>query len=220
MGFRAAIFDMDGTILDTLEDLYESVNASLRWAGCPERSREEVRHFVGNGAWMLIRRAVPREMPDVDARRVLEWYRPYYEEHAQIKTAPYPGIPEALETLRAAGCRLAVVSNKPDGATRKLAEHYFPGAFDAVIGAREGVAVKPAPDALLDAMDRMGVRAAETVYVGDSEVDIATARNAGLPCISVAWGFREEDFLRRNGASFFARSPEELIEAVLGPETV
>lgn len=215
MAYRAAIFDMDGTILDTLADLRESVNAALRREGFPERTTEEVRAFVGNGAARLIGRAVPAGTDEATTRRVLDFYRPYYEAHAQIRTAPYPGVPEAMAALRAAGVKLAVVSNKPDGATRKLAARYFPGVFDAVIGARDGVAVKPSPDLLAEAMNALGVRPEETVYVGDSDVDIATAKNAGTDVLSVAWGFREETFLRAHGAKRIVRSAAELSAAIL-----
>lgn len=216
MRYKAAIFDMDGTILDTLEDLRDSVNAALAWAGFPERTLDEVRSFVGNGAWKLIERAVPAGTEEETARKVLDFYRPWYEAHARIKTAPYPGVPEALAALQAAGVRLAVASNKPDPATKQLAAHYFPGLFDAAIGAKDGVAVKPAPDAVLEVMGLLGVTAAETVYIGDSDVDIATAKNAGTDCVSVAWGFRDEAFLRENGASRVARSAKELADFILG----
>ncbi len=217
MLYQAAIFDMDGTILDTLEDIRAGVNAALRWAGYPERTLQEVRSFVGNGAWKLVRRAVPAEISDGEARRVLDWYRPYYEANSQICTAPYPGISEALSALRRAGMRLAVVSNKPHSTTEKLAAHYFPGVFDAVIGAEDGVAVKPAPDMLRSAMALLGVTEAEAVYIGDSEVDIATAKNAGLPCVSVTWGFRDEDYLREKGGSIFAHDCGELVGVLLSP---
>lgn len=215
MAYKAAIFDMDGTILDTLADLCSSVNASLRREGFPERTMEEVRSFVGNGAAKLIERAVPAGTAAETARRVLDFYRPYYEAHAAEQTRPYLGVPEALDALRAAGVKLAVVSNKPEAATRKLAARYFPGAFGAVIGARDGTAVKPAPDLLLEAMDALGVRPEETLYVGDSDVDIATAKNAGCACLSVAWGFREEAFLRAHGAARIARDAAELAAAIL-----
>lgn len=215
MGFKAAIFDMDGTILDTLEDLRDSVNVSLARAGFPERTLDEVRSFVGNGAWMLIRRAVPAGTDEKTARAVLDFYRPWYEAHARIKTAPYPGIPGALRTLKAAGVKLAVVSNKPDPATKQLAAHYFPGLFDAAAGARDGVPVKPAPDLVLDTLALLGVEPGEAVYIGDSDVDIATAQNAGTAAIAVSWGFRGEAFLRERGAGRIAHDAEELAGLIL-----
>ena len=211
MVYRAAIFDMDGTILDTLEDLRDGVNASLAWAGFPPRSLDEIRRFVGNGAAKLIERSVPAGTAEAATRRVLEYYRPYYEAHSRIKTGPYPGMTAALESLRGRGVMLAVVSNKPDGATKKLAAHYFPELFHVAIGARDGVAVKPAPDTLLEAMALLGVSPEETIYIGDSDVDIQTAKNAGVDCASVAWGFRSEEFLREHGAYRILRQPAELL---------
>lgn len=210
MAYRAAIFDMDGTILDTLADLHGSVNASLAWAGFPARTMEEVRSFVGNGAEMLIRRAVPAGTDEETILRVLDFYRPWYQAHARIETRPYPGLPEALGFLKARGMGLAVVSNKPDPAVKELAAHYFPGLFGAAIGVKEGAAVKPAPDALLEAMALLGVTAGQTVYVGDSDVDIATAKNAGTDCVSVAWGFRTEEYLLARGAARIVHDPAEL----------
>lgn len=215
MKYKAAIFDMDGTILDTLEDLRDSVNAALAWAGFPARTTEEIRAFVGNGAKKLIERAVPDGAGADTANQVLAWYRAYYEAHAQEKTAPYPGVCGMLEALHAAGVRLAVVSNKPDGAVKKLAEHYFPGVFDAAIGAMDGTAVKPAPDALWAAMRLLGVAAGETVYIGDSDVDVMTAKNAGTAGVAVAWGFRSEAFLRGCGAQVIVHSAAELAERLL-----
>lgn len=215
MRYKAAIFDMDGTILDTLEDLRDSVNASLAWAGFPARTTEEIRAFVGNGAKKLIERAVPDGTDEDTAGRILAYYRPYYEAHAQVKTAPYPGVCELLESLRAAGVELAVVSNKPDAAVKKLAGHYFPGVFHAAVGAMDGVPVKPAPDALRSAMRLLDVTAEETVYIGDSDVDVMTAKNAGTAGIFVTWGFRDEVFLRERGAETLVHSTEELAERVL-----
>ena len=215
MGYKAAIFDMDGTILDTLADLHASVNASLAWAGFPPRTLEEVRAFVGNGAAKLIERAVPAGTDGETTARVLDYYKPYYRDHAQILTRPYPGVPEALAALKEAGIRLAVVSNKPDPTTTDLAARYFPEMFDAAIGVREGTAVKPAPDMLLSAMELLGVTADQTVYVGDSDVDIATAKNAGTACISVAWGFRDKAFLAEHGAVRIVRDGEALRRTIM-----
>lgn len=215
MRYKAAIFDMDGTILDTLEDLRDSVNASLAWAGFPARTAEEIRAFVGNGAKRLIERAVPDGTDEDTAGRILAYYRSYYEAHAQVKTAPYPGVCELLDSLRAAGVKLAVVSNKPDAAVKKLAGHYFPGVFHAAIGAMDGVAVKPAPDALRSAMRLLRVTAEETVYIGDSDVDVMTAKNAGTAGLFVTWGFRDETFLRERGAETLVHSAGEMAERLL-----
>lgn len=218
MGFKAAIFDMDGTILDTLADIAASVNASLRRFGYPARTVGQVRTFVGNGALKLVERALPPGTDEAAIRAVLTYYRPYYETHAAVDTRPYDGIPEALAALREAGVRLAVVSNKPDPAAQALAARYFPGVFDAVLGARDGLPVKPAPALMREAMRLVGVRPDETVYVGDSDVDIETAKNAGTACLCAAWGFRDEAFLRAHGAAAVLRSPSELPRAILRDE--
>ena len=206
---------MDGTILDTLADLTDSVNAAMRWAGAPEHSIDDVRRFVGNGAQKLIERSLPTGTARSRVEEVLNFYRPYYETHAQNRTCPYPGIPEALARLRGAGVRLAVASNKPDGAVKLLAARYFPGLFDAAFGDRQGLRVKPAADLLLVAMNLLHAEPGTTVYIGDSDVDIATAKNAGVDCISVAWGFRDEPFLLENGAQTVAHDADELVASIL-----
>lgn len=205
---------MDGTILDTLGDLTDSVNAAMRWAGAPERSMDEVRRFIGNGAKKLMERSLPAGTSRARIDEVLNFYRPYYETHAQRLTAPYPGIPEALAAMRGAGLRLAVASNKPDGAVKRLAAHYFPAMFDAVIGDRPGLRVKPAADLLRAAMELLHAEPDSAVYIGDSDVDIATAKIAGIDCVSVAWGFRDEAFLRENGAQTIVHSARELLAAI------
>lgn len=215
MGYKTVIFDMDGTILDTLQDLTDAVNAAMRYARVPERTIDEVRRFVGNGAYKVIERSLPEGTSTARIGEVLNYYRPYYQLHAQEKTAPYEGIPEALTALRSAGVRLAVVSNKPDGAVKRLADHYFPGLFDAALGERSGLRIKPWPDLMEVAMGLLHAEPESTVYVGDSDVDILTAKNAGVACISAAWGFRDEAFLRKNGAETLLRSPDELYDAIM-----
>lgn len=198
------LWDMDGTLLDTLEDLADALNYALARFGYPERTIEEVRCFVGNGARRLIIQAVP-EGADVDA--VLQVYLDYYGTHCQIKTGPYDGIPEALEQL----CRkypMAVVSNKPDGAVKQLCAQYFPALFACGEGA--GCPRKPAPDLVFKAMKAIGVETC--IYVGDSEVDVLTAKNAGVPCLSVLWGFRDREELEAAGGQHFCARPAELIE--------
>jgi len=206
---------MDGTILDTLEDLTDAVNAAMRFARAPERTRDEVRAFVGNGAYKLMERCLPAGTSRARVEEVLAFYRPYYESHAAEKTAPYAGIPALLAELRRQGMRLAVASNKPDGAVKRLAAQYFPGLFDAAVGERPGLRVKPSPDLLLVAMNLLHAAPEDTVYVGDSDVDIATAKAAGVPCISVSWGFRSEEFLRERGAQHIVYTARELYEAVI-----
>lgn len=212
MRYQTAIFDMDGTILETLEDMRASVNVTMNHVGYPRRTMDEVRRFVGNGAAKLIERCMPAGAEDPRYPAALEFYRAYYDAHAQIKTGPYPGIPELLNQLSREGVRLAVVSNKPDEAVRALTERYFPGVFPVAIGNRDGWATKPAPDSVYEAMRLLGARRESTVYVGDSDVDVDTARNAGLDSIIVTWGFRDEDFLRAHGAQHLAHNADELYE--------
>ena len=212
MRYQTAIFDMDGTILETLEDMCASVNVTMDHVGYPRRTMDEVRRFVGNGAAKLIERCMPAGAEDPRYPAALEFYRTYYDAHAQIKTGPYPGIPELLNQLSREGVRLAVVSNKPDEAVRALTERYFPGVFPVAIGNRDGWATKPAPDSVYEAMRLLGARRESTVYVGDSDVDVDTARNAGLDSVIVTWGFRDEDFLRAHGAQHLAHNADELYE--------
>lgn len=212
MRYQTAIFDMDGTILETLEDMCASVNVTMDHVGYPRRTMDEVRRFIGNGAAKLIERCMPAGAEDPRYPAALEFYRAYYDAHAQIKTGPYPGIPELLNQLSREGVRLAVVSNKPDEAVRALTERYFPGVFPVAIGNRDGWATKPAPDSVYEAMRLLGARRESTVYVGDSDVDVDTARNAGLDSVIVTWGFRDEDFLRAHGAQHLAHNTDELYE--------
>ena len=203
------LFDLDGTLLDTLEDLRDAANFALSRFGCPERSMEEVRSFVGNGAGLLIRRALPGGADDPDWQAVLSVFREYYDAHCQIKTAPYEGIPEVLSALRAR-YPLAIVSNKPDSAVKRLCGAYFGDIFAR--GEAEDCPRKPAPDMLFQAMKEIG--AERVIYVGDSEVDVETARNAGMPCLSVLWGFRDRACLERAGAKHFCREPRELVQMI------
>ena len=216
MKYKAALFDMDGTVLDTLDDLHAAVNVALARFGYPPRTRDEVRRFIGNGVRRLMERAVPAGTDEARIAAVLDGYRTYYEQHAENLTRPYPGLLDALHSLRAAGVRLAVVTNKPDGAAQRLSARYFPGLFDETVGIREGVAVKPAPDAVFAVLERMGVAPEDAVYIGDSDTDIETARNAGTACIAAAWGYRGEEFLRAHGADTVARACGELVPLILG----
>lgn len=210
MRYQSVLFDMDGTVLDTLEDMYESVNHTLRAFGYPERTRGEVRAFVGNGAYMLIRRALPEGSSEEQVQQALALYKPYYAAHCQVRTKPYDGILELFSTLGAHGIRVAIVSNKPDGAVKTLSERYFGALPTLAVGEREGRRCKPYPDMVLAALEEMGAAASRAVYVGDSEVDVQTAKNAGLPCISVSWGFRSRRQLVFAGAAVIADSVKEL----------
>ena len=198
------LFDLDGTLLDTLEDLKDGVNYALRTLGYPERTLEEVRTFVGNGAKKLMDLAVPEGENGDEAFRT---FRSYYDAHCRIKTKPYDGIPEALEALKGK-YPIAIVSNKPDSAVKALCADYFPGIY--ALGEATGCPRKPAPDMVHKAMKTIG--ADRCIYVGDSEVDVETARNAGVPCLSVLWGFRDLDTLKEAGATHFCETPADLLK--------
>ena len=194
--YDSVLFDLDGTLLDTLQDLAESTNYALVSSGFPARSLEEIRAFVGNGVARLIHLAVPDGTSEFCEERCLALFRHYYLDHMSCKTEPYPGIRELLTALQQSGCRIGVVSNKFDGAVKGLCRQYFGDILSVAIGEQAGIRKKPAPG--------------RTVYVGDSDVDIQTAKIAGLPCISVSWGFRSRDFLIEHGASVVIPSPLEL----------
>lgn len=215
MKIKAVIWDLDGTLLNTLDDLAASVNAALRANGLPERTMDEVRSFVGNGIHRLIERAMPEagaEHPKFQA--VLDAFVAHYGQHSRDHTQPYDGIMRTLDTLAAQGVKLAIVSNKVDFAVKQLSRDYFGDRMHSAVGDDPSRNRKPAPDSVLDAMRQMGVSAQETVYVGDSEVDVITARNADIPCIAVTWGFRSEESLMQAGARHIVRKPEEIIEVI------
>lgn len=216
MRYKAVLFDMDGTVLDTLDDLADSVNRSLREFGLPEVSRFQVGQSLGNGAKYLIRHCLPEGSDEALCEQVLSFYKPWYDAHCLIKTKPYDGILQLMETLRADGVSQAIISNKPDSAVQELAEAFFPGLMDVVIGESPAVKRKPSPDTVLAAASQMGLMASDCVYIGDTEVDLETARNAGMDCIPVSWGFRTEEQLRAAGAEEIIRSPEELKKKLLG----
>jgi len=207
------IFDLDGTLLDTLDDLAAAVNYALRQHGMPEHTREDVRRFVGNGVRLLMTRAIPDGEDNPLFEATFQTFREYYMEHSLDTTRPYDGIPELLGELRARGKRVAVVSNKFYAATSELCHHFFPDTVEVAIGEHEaeGIRKKPAPDTVKEAFRQLGVDSRNAVYVGDSDVDLQTARNAGLPCISVLWGFRDRAFLEAHGATTFVTTPEEIL---------
>ena len=215
MAYRAAIFDMDGTILNTLDDLAASTNAALAAYGMPGRTTDEVRQFVGNGIANLIRRAVPEGTDEALQRQVYDTFCAHYAAHSADRTSPYPGIPQLLDELRQRGVALAVVSNKGDFAVQTLVRQYFPGLFDYAVGEREGIRRKPAPDTVLAALEALGVSADEAVYVGDSEVDVETAANAKTACVCVSWGYRSAAALKAAGAKTIVDTTEELAGTLL-----
>lgn len=214
--YTTYIFDLDGTLLNTLDDLAASTNHALRSMGMPERTIEEVRRFVGNGVRKLIERAVPGGSSPVVVDEALSRFRQHYLEHNLDMTRPYDGIEEMLKRLKARGCRLAIVSNKFYAATQELARHFFPDTIEVAIGEHEaeGIRRKPAPDTVEEALRQLGVGKEGAVYVGDSDVDVLTARNSGLPCISVLWGFRTKEFLLQHGAAVFASSPADICDCL------
>lgn len=200
------LFDLDGTLLETLEDLCDSVNHALAELGYPLRSLEEVRRFVGNGARRLMDQAVPE---GIDGEAAFNCFRVFYNTHCQIKTKPYPGIPEALEALKEE-YPVAIVSNKPDSAVKVLCADYFPGVY--ALGERAGCPRKPAPDMVLAAMKQIGVESC--IYVGDSDVDVLTAKNAGVLCLSVLWGFRDREDMEAAGSVNFCERTEDLVQTL------
>ena len=210
------LFDLDGTLLDTLDDLWAAVNAALRHGGCPQISRAQVRRFLGNGAVQLMRRSVPGGESHPGFQDMLAFFKQYYAAHCEEKTAPFPGMDEALDRLRAMGCRTAIISNKFDAAVKKLADSCFPGRTDLAVGENEaaGIRRKPAPDMVLSAMKQLGADPGDSIYIGDSEVDAETAAAAGLPCILVSWGFRDRPELERLHPLFMADRPDQLPDLI------
>lgn len=216
MKYMIAIFDLDGTILNTLEDLADSTNYALKTCGYPERTMDEVRQFVGNGIRKLMERAVPEGTPVEEIDRVHETFTAHYKVHCADKTRPYDGIMELLQNLKKDGCKLAVVSNKADYGVQELCKQYFDGVFDFAVGEREGIRKKPAPDSVNEVLKTLECSRDRAVYIGDSDVDIQTAANAQMDHIIVEWGFRDVPFLIAKGAKVLVEKPEEILEIVEG----
>lgn len=204
----AILFDLDGTLLDTLEDLADATNHIMRTFGFPERTIEEVRKFVGNGAKRLIVQAIPEDASPEIAEEAFHAFQSYYRANCQHKTRPYDGIPEVLEVLKGEGYPMAIVSNKPDAAVQPLRDRYFPGLYAQ--GEQPDCPRKPAPEMVFRAAEALGVTPEHCIYVGDSEVDVLTAKNAGMECISVLWGFRDEETIREVGGEHFCTDPAEI----------
>lgn len=215
MKYKLVIFDMDGTILNTIEDLADALNYALDKSGYPGHTIEEVKQYVGNGIPKLIERGVPAGTDMVSTNQVHKDFMEYYQVHCADKTRPYDGIIELIAMLREKGCLTAVVSNKADAAVQELCRQYFDGCFDYAVGDREGIRKKPAPDAVNEVLQHLQITKENAVYVGDSEVDIATARNAKLDSIIVSWGFREVPFLKEQGADRIVDCAEEVAQIVL-----
>ncbi len=216
MRFAAVIFDLDGTLLDSLDDLADSVNAVLAGRGMPVHPVPAFRRFVGNGVVTLVRRAAPAGLPEAELKDIIMAGRAEYGRRWDAKSRPYPGVPAMLDALAAAGVRLALLSNKPDEFTARIAERFFAAwPLDPARGAREGVPLKPDPAAALDVARDMGFAPNEVLFAGDSDVDVRTARNAGMFAAGVLWGFRDADELKAAGADRLFATPEELARFIL-----
>lgn len=209
--YKTYIFDLDGTLLSTLGDLAASCNYALRTNGMPERTIDEVRVFVGNGVKKLMERAVPNGEDNPAFEKTYSDFRKHYMEHNLDTTKPYDGVMDLLKELNSRGKKVAVVSNKFYAATQELCRHFFGNLVQVAIGEREDIRKKPAPDTVIEAMRQLGVTTEGAVYIGDSDVDIETARNSGMPCISVLWGFRDRDFLLQHGAKTLVDTPTDIL---------
>lgn len=210
--YSTYIFDLDGTLLSTLVDLAASCNYALRTNGMPERTVDEVRRFVGNGVKKLMERAIPGGLDNPAFDKTYADFRQHYMQHNLDTTKPYDGVMELLAELQRRGKKVAVVSNKFYAATQELCRHFFDSLVPVAIGEREDIRKKPAPDTVIEAMRQLGVTADGAVYIGDSDVDIETAKNSGMPCISVLWGFRDKEFLLAHGAKTLVEKPDEILK--------
>ena len=211
---QAIIFDLDGTLLNTLDDLYSSVNHALTRFNLPVRSKWEVRSYLGNGVRRLVEHALPKGCDAELTEKVFNEFREYYLEHSLDRTQPYEGIIPMLKQCKELGLKTAIVSNKLDMAVQDLHQRFFSDCIDVAIGETPDVKRKPAPDMVMKAIEQLGCKHEEAIYVGDSEVDLATAQNASLPCIAVSWGFRDKDFLIEQGAKTIIDNPKQLIDKI------
>lgn len=210
MKYKALIFDLDGTLLDTLDDLTAAVNYAMTTFGLPIRSRAEVQSFVGNGVRVLMSLAVPQGPQHPQFEDIFKAFTTYYEAHTQVYTRPYDNIINTIQWCREQGYLLGIVSNKLDGPVKNLADYYFKGLFQVAIGESPRIRRKPAPDALWEALRLLNVQSHDALFIGDSEVDIETARNADVKCLSVTWGFRDLSVLKSHGATAWIDQPEQL----------
>ncbi len=214
MKYDAVIFDLDGTLTDTLEDLKNSVNFALKSFGFPERTLDEVRAFVGNGVKKLIFKSVPYGTAEKTAEECLAVFKEHYKNNSLVETKPYDGIIPMLEELKRQGIRTAIVTNKMHEAAQDISRIFFNGLVEITVGQVDGVAQKPQPDGIYDALKKLGVSKEKAVYVGDSEVDCITAKNAGIPCIGVTWGFRDKSVLLENGADYIVDTLKQILDCI------
>ncbi len=214
MKYNTVIFDLDGTLLDTLDDLSDSVNHAMSAMNWPLRDKKDVRLFLGNGIRNLMQLCSPEGINQDEFEKAFEIFKKYYEVHNQDKTAPYEGVVQVMEHFKDKGIKMAIVSNKVHDAVLALRDKFFP-YVEVAIGDMPGMARKPEPDSCYKALELLGSTKEESVYIGDSEVDLLTAKNSGLDCITVLWGFRDKDYLIENGATTFVETPEELEKEVL-----
>lgn len=214
MKYDAVIFDLDGTLTDTLEDLKNSANFALQSFGFPERTLDEVRSFVGNGVRKLIFRSVPCGTNEKTAENCLAVFREHYKNNSLVKTKPYDGIIPMLEVLKKQGIKTAVVTNKMNEAAQDIVRIFFDGLIEITVGQIDGMAQKPQPDGIEFVLQKLGISKEKAVYVGDSEVDCITAKNAGIPCIGVTWGFRDKSVLLENGADYIIENPQQIIDFI------
>lgn len=212
MKYNTVIFDLDGTLLNTLEDLADSVNFALESFNYPTRTYQEIRSFIGNGVKDLLTKSVPTGTDEESILKCLQVFKDHYKTNMQNKTAPYDGIIDLLEELNSKNVKLGIVSNKYDSGVKNLNKYYFKNLIPVAIGEREGVRKKPAPDTVLAAMEELNSTKEKCLYVGDSPSDMITAQNANMKGVGVTWGFRDEDLLRESGADFIIKSPKELLE--------
>ncbi len=209
---HAVIFDLDGTLLNTLGDLRAATNHALEVRGLPPHSMEEIRQFIGNGIRLLICRAMPEGTPEAEIDAALDDFKAYYAAHIHDRTVPYDGIPQLLTALRKRGIKVAVLSNKIDSASQQLIEYFFPGKTDVVFGEHVGVPRKPDPTSCRMVMQQLGVQPEQVLYVGDSGTDMQTAKNAGLYAVGVTWGFRSKEVLLEYGADVLVHRPEQILQ--------
>lgn len=210
---KAIIFDLDGTLLNTIDDLADSTNFVLTQFNYPQKTVNEINSFVGNGVEKLIERSIPEGKNNPDFSKCLNLFKMHYKDNMYNKTKPYPDISEMLINLKQNNYKTAVVSNKFDSAVKELSKKYFNNLIDIAIGENEinGIRKKPAPDMVLKVLDELDCPRSQSLYVGDSEVDILTAKNSNIPCISITWGFKDKEFLIKNGAEILIDNPKELI---------